>query len=190
MTASSVPRIEPLAPPYDPAVARTLARMMPPGMEPLKLFRTVAHHPYLLDKFRSTGTYLLNFGTVDPWEREVVIHRVCARCGAEYEWGVHAVAFGRPLGFTEEQLTATVVGDAGAPGWPDRARLLIRLVDELHQTATISDGLWQRLVEQWTTAQLIELIVLVGQYHLVAFLTNGLRIELEDSAARFPAAAR
>jgi hypothetical protein len=37
-------RLAPLNPPYDPELARTLARMMPPGQEPLKLFRTVAHN--------------------------------------------------------------------------------------------------------------------------------------------------
>ena len=67
-------RLAPLDPPYDPEVARTLTRMMPPGQEPLKLFRTVAHNRHILDKLRSTGSYLLNFGTVDPADRELVIH--------------------------------------------------------------------------------------------------------------------
>ena len=95
-----MPRLAPLDPPYDPEVARTLTRMMPPGQEPLKLFRTVAHNRHLLDKLRSTGAYLLNFGTLDPADRELVIQRTCARCGCEYEWGVHAVVFGAQVGLT------------------------------------------------------------------------------------------
>jgi hypothetical protein len=57
MTTSAVPRLQPLEPPYEPEMQRTLERMMG-GMEiePLKLFRVVAHNQRFLDKFRSTGT--------------------------------------------------------------------------------------------------------------------------------------
>ena len=92
--------------------------MMPPGVEPLKLFRTVAHNPAVLERFRTIGAYILNFGRVEPLDREVLLHRTCARCGCEYEWGVHAVAFGRPLGLSDEQLRATVHGR------PRRTRLV------------------------------------------------------------------
>src|SRR5438445_9428184 len=126
MTSTPTARIALLDPPYDEGVGRTLERMMPPGVEPLKLFRTIAHNPHLLDKLRSTGAYLLNFGTVEPRERELVIHRTCARCGGEYEWGVHVVAFARPLGFSEEQIAATVHAEADAPLWNAREALLVR----------------------------------------------------------------
>src|SRR5437660_7587842 len=190
MTSTPTARIAPLDPPYDEGVGRTLERMMPPGVEPLKLFRTIAHNPHLLDKLRSTGAYLLNFGTVDPREREVVIHRTCARCGCEYEWGVHVIAFARPLGFSEEQIAATVHGGAEDAAWTEREALLVQLVDELHDTATISDPLWEGLAANWSSAQLVELITLVGQYHAVSFVANGLGVELEDAAERFPRSAR
>jgi 4-carboxymuconolactone decarboxylase len=180
-------RIAPLEPPYDPEVERTLERMMGgSGLEPLKLFRTVAHNRHVLDKFRSTGSYLLNFGTLEPLEREIVIQRTCARCGSEYEWGVHAAIYGGQVGLSEAQLAATVHGAPDHPAWSERQSLLIRLVDELHDTASVSDDLWDALAEQWRPDQLIELLVLVGQYHMVSFFTNGLRVEAEDFAGRFP----
>jgi 4-carboxymuconolactone decarboxylase len=95
MTSTTAARLEPLAAPYEPETARTLERLMgSTGIEPLKLFRTLAHNQELLDRFRSVGAYLLNFGTVDAIDRELVIQRVCARCGCEYEWGVHAAIYG------------------------------------------------------------------------------------------------
>ena len=39
------PRIHPVDPPYDPEVAIDLEKLMPPGIEPLKIFRTLANHP-------------------------------------------------------------------------------------------------------------------------------------------------
>jgi 4-carboxymuconolactone decarboxylase len=186
-TSETKPRIVPLEPPYEAEVARTLERMMPPGVEPLKLFRTVAHNRHILDKLRSTGAYLLNFGALDPLDRELVIHRTCARCGSEYEWGVHAVAFGRPLGLSEEQIQATVTGSAEDPVWDERQSVLLQLVDQLHERAAISEELWRKLAERWSPPQLVELIVLVGQYHCISFLTNGLQVELEEAGDRFPA---
>ena len=95
------PRIAPLSPPYEPELERLLVRMTGTDeVDPLKLFRTLAVHEELTSRMRPLGAALLAHPTIDPRDREVVIHRVTARCGAEYEWGVHAVAFGRPLGWT------------------------------------------------------------------------------------------
>jgi 4-carboxymuconolactone decarboxylase len=185
-TSTAQPRLHPLQPPYEPELARTLARMMPPDVEPLKLFRTVAHNPHLLDKLRSTGAYLLNFGTLEPLDRELVIHRTCARCGCEYEWGVHALAFGHQVGLTDAQIAATVNGSPADPVWSETQSLLVELVDQLHDTASVTDRLWRALAERYSEAQLVELVALVGQYHTVSYFANALGVELEDAAERFP----
>lgn len=179
-------RIAPLDPPYEPELARTLQRMMPPGVEPLKLFRTVAHNENVLDKFRSIGTYVLNFGRLDPAEREVLIHRTCARCGCEYEWGVHAAVFAPAVGLSEEQLRSTVHGSAEDGCWSERQSLLIRFADELHDTATISQDLWDEIASNWDQGQLVELMAVAGFYHLVSYMANGAAVEAESAARRFP----
>jgi hypothetical protein len=111
---ATTPRIWPLEPPYEPAIEAILQKWMPPGsaIEPLALFRTLAVHAELMGRMRPLGSGILGHGRIRRREREIVIHRVCARAGAEYEWGVHAIVYGRPLGLTAEQLTATVTGGA------------------------------------------------------------------------------
>jgi 4-carboxymuconolactone decarboxylase len=156
-----MPRLQPLAPPYEPEIARTLDRMMPPGMPPLNLFRTVAHNRHVLDKLRSTGAYLLNFGTLEDSEREFVIQYVCERCGCDYERDVHAAFFGRP----------------------ERDELLARTVDELHDTGTLSDATWTALAERYRPEQLVELVALCGQYHVVSYLANAFEVEPERTGS-------
>jgi alkylhydroperoxidase family enzyme len=184
------PRIQPLEPPYEEAIAASLAKWMPPGaaVDPLKLFRTLFRHPQLSERMRPLGAALLAHGSVAPQEREIVIDRVCARCGCEYEWGVHVAAFGQAVGLAESQLQATATASAEAALWSEREKLLIQLVDELHETATVSDGLWEKLRVHWSDSQLIELLVLVGWYHLISFVANAARVVREDWAERFPAA--
>ncbi len=187
MTTHTHTRLAPLSPPYGEELANLLDAMMGGKGDPLALFRTLAHHPRLLKRFSGMGGRILTGGTVRPEEREVVIHRTCARCGCEYEWGVHAAFFGRALGFDDALLRATVHGGADDPAWSPRQALLIRLVDELHDTGALSDSLWTALAAHWSPEQVIELITTAGFYHLVSFLANGLGVPLEDFAERFPA---
>lgn len=186
---AAAPRIRPLEPPYEPDIESMLQRWMPPGgaLDPLVLFRTLAVHDELAARMRPLGAGILGHGRIDPREREIVIHRTCARAGAEYEWGVHAVAFGRAVGLTEEQLAATVNGDPDDACWSDTDRLLVRLCDELHDNCTVSDSLWARLAERYRDDQLLELVIMAGWYRLIAGVINALGVELEPWAARFPA---
>src|SRR5579871_6669915 len=87
-----MPRLEPLPPPYRPSVTEDFSKLMPPGVEPLGLFKTLAHNPRVLGRVRRGG--LLDPGSISIRARELVILRTTALCGAEYEWGVHAAFFG------------------------------------------------------------------------------------------------
>ncbi|HSL52294.1 MAG TPA: carboxymuconolactone decarboxylase family protein [Candidatus Deferrimicrobiaceae bacterium] len=180
-------RIAPLEPPYSPPVQAALDRVMPAGVPPLALFRALAVNERVFLRVMAGG--LLDRGTIGLREREIVIDRTCARCGSEYEWGVHVAFFGERVGFTPEQVAATCGREPEADAFPARERLLIRLVDALHDEAQVSDALWTALREEWTEAQLIELVALAGFYHLISFVTNALRIPPEPFGARFPARA-
>ena len=175
-------RMAPAERPYAPDMEETLARLMPPGVAPLLLFRTVARDPRLFRRFMAGG--LTDKGTLTLREREIAIARTCARCGAEYEWGVHMAFFGARVGFGETEQRATLV--AGANCWNPREQLIVRLADQLHDGATVEDSLWAALEVEFRDAQLIELIMLAGFYHTVSFLTNALRLPPEPFAARFP----
>jgi alkylhydroperoxidase family enzyme len=180
-------RIAPLEPPYSPPVQAALDRVMPAGVPPLALFRALAVNERVFLRVMAGG--LLDRGTIGLREREIVIDRTCARCGSEYEWGVHVAFFGERVGFTPEQVAATCGRESEADAFPARERLLIRLVDALHDEAQVGDALWTALREEWTEAQLIELVALAGFYHLISFVTNALRIPPEPFGARFPARA-
>jgi len=183
------PRIAPLEPPYEPAVDAILKKWMPPGsaIEPLALFRTLAVHDELASRMRPLGAGILGHGRIEPRDREIVIHRTCARAGAEYEWGVHALAYGKPLGLSDEQIAATVDGAADDPAWSEDDALLVRVADELHDTCRVSDALWPALAERFSDDQLLEIVITAGWYRLLSYVINAARIELEPWAARFAA---
>lgn len=175
-------RIAPLEPPYPEPVQAALDRIMPAGVPPLALFRALARNERVFLRLMAGG--LLDRGSITLREREIVIDRACARCGCEYEWGVHVAFFAERAGLTPAQVAAVAGGDPAA--LPERERLLLRLVDALHDDAQVDDPLWAALRAHFSEEQLVELVALAGFYHLISFVANALRIPLEPFGARLP----
>jgi 4-carboxymuconolactone decarboxylase len=182
------PRIPPLEPPYDPAIEEILLKWMPPasGVEPLKLFRTLLVHDSLMARMRPLGAGILAHGLLEPRVRELMILRTCARCGAEYEWGVHAAFWAARVGLGEDELAATVNAEATDPTWSEADRAVIRLADELHEGAGVSDDTYAALERRFDAAEILELTITAGWYHTIAFVINTARIQPEPWAARYP----
>ena len=181
-----MPRIAPADSPYEPQIATELERIMPPGVPPLVLFRTLARSPRVFARMFAGG--LLDKGPLSLRHREIVIDRTTGRLGCEYEWGVHIAFFAERAGFTPAQVAATV-SDASDAGWSADEQALIGLVDDLVDRRKIAETTWSTLTAQFDEAQILEAIALVGYYHTISFLCRGLELPLESYAARFPAAA-
>jgi alkylhydroperoxidase family enzyme len=164
-------RIAPQEPPFPEPVRAVIDRLTPPGVPALALFRVLARDERLFGRFASGG--LLDRGNLSLRERELVILRVTANYGSEYEWGVHVRAFAHKAKFDEAQIHATRHGDASAACWTPREQALIAFCDALRTRCTLE--------------AVLELLLLHGFYRTVSSLTGVLQIPLEPWAARFPA---
>ena len=192
MGADMTPRIEPLRPPYAPEVAERLTAMMPPGEPPIRLFRTFVRNMPMTEAMAGWGGYELSRRLSLPLrDREILIDRTCARCGCEYEWGVHVAYFAGKAGLSGEQVASLACGGASDPCWQDpRDRLLINAADALHDAADIGDELWSRLTLEFGVEQLLDLLMLCGWYHAISFAANACRLAGEEAAPRFADAVR
>lgn len=179
----TVPRMPPLEPPYADDVAASFAKLMPPGVSPIKLFRTVAHNPRVLRRMQRGG--LLDPGSISLRARELVILRTTARCGAAYEWGVHVAFFGAEAGLSDTDLPAIAHG--AAEQWPDAAEAtLLSTADALHARSTLSDAEYTALAAHYTAEQIVEITMLAGLYHAVSFLCRVTGVEGEEGAPALP----
>jgi alkylhydroperoxidase family enzyme len=177
-------RIAPLAPPFSSDIQAAFDRIMPPGAPPLALFTTLARDARLFQRLRSGA--LLDKGHLTLRQREVVINRVTALSGSEYEWGVHVAFFGTMAGLDPANLDSLVNGGADDPCWSIEDGLLIRACDQLHAGSDIDDALWSAMSRRFSEMALIEVLMLAGFYRTVSYLTNALRLPLESYGARFP----
>jgi alkylhydroperoxidase family enzyme len=177
-------RLAPLTTPFQPEAGAVLEKMTFGMPTPLGLFRTIAHNPRVLDRIRLGG--LLDKGSISLRQRELMILRICALCGAEYEWGVHVKIFQPHTGMTDPHIAATVHGKADDPLWQEDEGAILALADALHAKSRIDDALYARLENSFSPEQMVELVVLAGFYHTISFAIGAFAIENEKDAPRFP----
>jgi alkylhydroperoxidase family enzyme len=177
-------RIAPAEPPFSDDIQAAFDRIMPPGAPPLALFTTLARDARLFQRLRAGA--LLDGGHLALRQREIVIDRVTALSGSEYEWGVHVAFFGKRAELDAAKLDSLVNGSADDPCWSIEDGLLIRACDQLHAGSDIDDALWSAMSRQFGEMALIEILMLAGFYRTVSYLTNALRLPLESYGARFP----
>ena len=122
-------------------------------------------------------------GVLSPRLREIAILRTGWLCRAEYEWGQHTV-LARKAGVSDEEV-ARVKRGAEAEGWTELEAAVLRAADELYSGACITDETWAVLAAHLDERQLIEVPMLVGQYHIVSFTLNTLGIQREPGLGGF-----
>lgn len=133
-------RIAPAEPPYPPEVQAIIDRIVPPELPSFALFTTIARDPRLFDRFVGRG--FLGKGHLTLRQRELVIARVTAQCGSEYEWGIHVHFFAARAGFGEVELYSIVHGNGRDPCWSEEDGVLLDLCDALHDACDVDDALW------------------------------------------------
>lgn len=121
------------------------------------------------------ATLLRPGGRISRHETELVILRVAHLRGCEYEMD-HHVRLGRRAGVTAELLARVLLGP-DADGWSDRHRAMLTAVDELVTTADLGDTTWSALAGHLDDRGMIEFVLLVGQYDMLATTIGTLRIE-------------
>ncbi len=117
--------------------------------------------------------------TLPMRDRKLAILRTGWLCQAPYEFGEH-VNQSKRLGFTDEEI-ARIPQGSSAEAWTPHERAILRAAEELVADAMVSEATWTKLAERLSEQQLVELLVIVGQFVATAYLQNSLRLRLEGS---------
>ena len=151
----------------------------------LNIFRTLARHPALFQSWAPFGGWLLTNGTLAFHERELLILRTAVNYQVPVRVGP---ARAHRAERRDEPRCRGPRGRWPRRGGVDRTRgrpascggRATRLGEGVHGHVA---GAGRELDER----QLIELCVLVGQYHLVAFMLNSVGVQPEPGLEPLPA---
>lgn len=110
-------------------------------------------------------------------DRKLAILRTGWLCQAPYEFGEH-VNQAKRAGLKSEEIERVTVGSS-APEWDAHERAILRAAEELHAGAMVCDETWNQLAQRLDEQQLVELLIVVGQFTATAYFQNALRLRLE-----------
>jgi alkylhydroperoxidase family enzyme len=169
--SASTPRIPPLEADQWDATAQELMARLPP----FNVFRTLANHSALMQRWGVFGRHVLRQSTLTARDRELLILRIGYLCRCAYEWGQHVLE-ARRANLSDDEIRRVKAGP-DAPGWSDTDRLLLTATDELHTDSCIAEATWQGLAAHFNTQQLMDIVFTVGQYNLVSMALNSFGVE-------------
>jgi 4-carboxymuconolactone decarboxylase len=178
------PRIHPVRDDeQDEQIRELLEEVRIPGAQAVNIFETLVRHPGLYRRWMPFAGKLLG-GKLPARDRELLILRTAWHCRSPYEWGQH-VRIAMDAGLSDDEIERVADG-ADAPDWAGFDRTVLTAADELHDDACLSDRTWAALAERYDERQLIEVPMLVGHYHMVAYALNSLGVQREPGVPGLP----
>jgi len=143
----------------------------------LNVYRTMAHHPQLLAAWAPLRRHVVKENTLPPRLQELVVLRTAYHAGSRYEWS-HHVARGLAAGLSIKEIEAV--------GWLDPAadldeteRAIIDCVDSLQRQHRLSPELRARVSQHLSVRQVMDLMALVGFYHVLAYIIETFETPLD-----------
>ena len=141
------------------------------------LFATFLHAPRIFVAWLPFASQLMPYGSLTRRQTELVILRVAWRSRCRYEWVQH-VQIGRAAGLSDKDILRVTDGSSGM-GWTSLEAALLQAVDDVVDTGVVSTKTWTLLARDLSERQLIEAVMLVGHYCMLASLIDSLGVAVE-----------
>jgi alkylhydroperoxidase family enzyme len=161
-----------------PAHVREILEQLPVK---LNVFRMMAHAETDFRPLLGLGTAILARQKLSAKLRELAILRVAALSPARYEWVQH-VPIAQAVGATEAQVAGLERGEIAAEAFDAVERAVIRFTTEVVCDVRASEATFAELARHLSPQEIVELIVTVGYYMLVARLLETTAVDLDPPA--------
>lgn len=136
------------------------------------------HHPPLAERVAALGEYLRFDSTLPPDVRELAILVTARAASQPYEWVMHAT-LARQAGVPEEVIERVRIRsdpDTLPAPYADAARVVVHTLHFESIPATLQE----RVVTRLGLTGLLELVVLVGYYRLIAGVLDAFDVPLPE----------
>lgn len=149
----------------------------------LNIFRMLANAESAFIPWLRWAGALLTDLELDPLLRELAILRIAQLTPhAEYEWVQH-VPIAKSVGATDEQVSAVEAGDIAAEDFNEIERAVLRFTTEVVENVRAGDEAFAALSALLPPRQIVELLMVIGNYMLVARVMATAELEIDEPAA-------
>ena len=146
----------------------------------LNIFKIMAHAETNFRPLIMLGTSILTEQQLSARLRELAILRVARLSRAEYEWVQH-VPIAQMTGVSDEQIAALERDDATAACFDPVDRVVLQATDEIVRDGGPSDATFAALSAHFSHREIVELVIAVGFYMVMARLMISTRIDVEKA---------
>lgn len=147
----------------------------------LNIFKIMAHAETNFRPLVALGTSILTEQQLSPRLRELAILRVARLSRAEYEWVQH-VPIAAMTGVSDAQVAALERDEPGAACFDPVDALVLRATDEIVRDCGPADATFAELEAHFSPREIVELVLAVGFYMVMARLMVSTRIDVDEAA--------
>ena len=139
-------------------------------------FNALLYSPEIGDAMQCLGAAVRYGTSLPPRSRELAILVVAAKRKAQYEWWAHA-KIALKEGLPDHIIESVRSGKP--PELPDPAESVVyRFVRESMEKNSVSDDLYAEAVQRLGETGVVELVILVGYYNMIAMVLNVFKVPL------------
>lgn len=147
-------------------------------LEASNLFMMLLRNFRLFKAWLGFAARMMPYGEIDRRDTELVILRVGWNCRCRYEWGQH-VDIGLRTALTAQDIVEVPHG-ADSSVFEPRIKTLMKACDEFHSDRMISSSTWAELETHYDTRRLLEVVMLIGHYEMLAGVLNSTGLPLDE----------
>lgn len=172
-------RVAPLKPEEMSLFARIAIRVINKvgKLEASNLFMMLLRNFRLFKAWLGFAARMMPYGEIDRRDTELVILRVGWNCRCRYEWGQH-VDIGLRTALSEDDIVQVPLGET-APNFEPRIKALMKACDEFHHDRMVGESTWAELEQHYSTRKLLEVLMLIGHYEMLAGVLNSTGLPLD-----------
>lgn len=144
----------------------------------LHLYQMLLHSPPLAEGWLAYLTAVRLRGVLPGALRELVIMRVAALNGAQYEADQHA-PIALKEGLTQAQLEALASWNE-ADCYDAKQRAVLALTDAMTRDIRVPDGVFEAVRSRMSEREVVELVATVAAYNMVSRFLEAMQIHSHD----------
>ena len=147
----------------------------------LNIFRMMAHAETCMIPAMRLGGSILHRQKLSDVNRELLILLVAQLEGGAYEWRQHVpIALG--VGVTQPQIDALERGNFDDQAFDDAERALLAFGREVVENVRVTDAVFARMRKHFADQEIVEAIIAIGFYMMMARLTEATETDLDPAA--------
>lgn len=137
----------------------------------VNVFRMMLRSPQIATLVVKLGAAQFGSGSLPPTDRELAILTTASCFGAAYELSQHE-QISASVGVTAAQRAAVAVQDWDCPELSPSQQALVSFLAAVADDRTVPDAVFDEVQHHYTEQQIVEAVVLLGYYFMIARVTT------------------